>query len=117
MDAPVPRCDLSEGIVTDEAAGTITFHLTEPDPDFLVSLADRHPVPVDGAPPNAIATEPVRGTGPYMVAETSETQMRLVRNPHFESWSQADRPDGLVDEIIFLYVESREAGHGHGRAR
>ena len=39
-DPPVPRCDLSPGIVTDAAAGTITFHLTEPDPDFLSSLAE-----------------------------------------------------------------------------
>jgi peptide/nickel transport system substrate-binding protein len=108
MDAPVPRCDLSDGIVTDATAGTITFHLTEPDPDFLFSLADRHPVPVDAAPPNAVATEPVPGTGPYMIAEYSETQMRLVRNPHFASWSQVDRPEGLVDEIILLAAEDLE---------
>lgn len=108
MDAPVSRCDLSDGIVTDATAGTITFHLTEPDPDFLLSLVGRHPIPADAAPPNAVATEPVPGTGPYMIAEYSETQMRLVRNPHFVSWSQADRPDGLVDEIILLAAEDLE---------
>ena len=33
------RCDLSAGILTDDAAGTVTFHLTQADPDFLYKLA------------------------------------------------------------------------------
>ena len=33
------RCDLSSGIVVDDAARTITFRLSEPDPDFLYKLA------------------------------------------------------------------------------
>ena len=33
------RCDLSAGIVTDDAAGTVTFHLGQADPDFLYKLA------------------------------------------------------------------------------
>ena len=43
-----------------------------------------------------------------MVAESTENQMRLVRNPHFESWSTADRPDGFVDEIVILNAYNRE---------
>ena len=31
-------CDLSRGIVTDDAAGTVVFHLTAPDPEFLFNL-------------------------------------------------------------------------------
>ena len=31
-------CDLSAGIETDDDAGTVTFHLVEPDPDFLNKL-------------------------------------------------------------------------------
>ncbi len=38
--AKTPKtCDLSKGIVTDDAAGTVTFHLVSPDPDFLQKLA------------------------------------------------------------------------------
>ena len=38
--AKTPKtCDLSKGIVADNAAGTVTFHLTGPDPDFLQKLA------------------------------------------------------------------------------
>ena len=36
---PPRRCDLSRGIQADDAAGTITFRLTEADPDFLYKLA------------------------------------------------------------------------------
>ena len=32
-------CDLSHGIVTDDEAGTVTFHLTAPDGEFLYKLA------------------------------------------------------------------------------
>ncbi len=99
-DAPVVRCDLAEGIVTDATAGTITFHLTEANPDFLDLLASIYPIPADAAPPNAVATEPIPGTGPYMVVERSDTEMRLVRNPYFESWNQRDRPSGFADEIV-----------------
>ncbi len=34
------RCDLSRGIVADDVAHTVTFHLIRPDPDFLSQLAD-----------------------------------------------------------------------------
>ena len=33
------RCDLSDGVETDAAARTVTFHLTRPDADFLHKLA------------------------------------------------------------------------------
>ena len=36
--SPVP-CNLAPGIVTDDAADTVTFHLTAPDPEFLYKLA------------------------------------------------------------------------------
>ena len=32
-------CDLSDGVVTNDAAATVTFHLTEPDPELLYVLA------------------------------------------------------------------------------
>ena len=35
MPAEPRRCDLSAGIITDDAAGTVTFHLGHADPDFL----------------------------------------------------------------------------------
>ena len=104
LNAPVPRCDLSDGIVTDATAGTITIHLTAPSPSLVAGLATVFPIPGDAAPPNEMAAEPIRGTGPYMFAEFDESEIRLVRNPNFESWNQLDRPDGFVDEIVVTLV-------------
>src|SRR5262249_33916571 len=53
------RCDLSAGIVTNDAAGTVTFHLARPDPDFLDKLALLLAVPAPpGAPGHPITRAP-----------------------------------------------------------
>jgi YVTN family beta-propeller protein len=102
-DAPVPHCDLGAGIVGDAAAGTVSFHLSRPDPGFLSKLGvpGAFPVPAGSVP----ATEPSRttypATGPYMIASVSAQEIRLVRNPHFTSWDPDVRPDGYADEIVF----------------
>ena len=47
-------CDLSAGIVTNDAAGTVTFHLGQADPDFLYKLALLLAVPAPPGAPNHI---------------------------------------------------------------
>jgi peptide/nickel transport system substrate-binding protein len=106
-----PRsCDLSAGIETDDDAGTVTFHLVEPDPDFLnkLTMPFAFAVPA-GTLDTAVARRgtditPIPATGPYMVERYSvgETQGEVVlaRNPEFEQWSP-DRPDGFADRIVF----------------
>lgn len=86
-DAPVERCDLSEGIVVDDAANAVMFHLQRPDPDVLYKLALplAFLVPSGSVPPNA-AIEGLRPvTGPYMVASVTGDEIRLTRNPLFQS--------------------------------
>jgi len=98
---PKKRCDLSRGIVTDDAARTVTFHLVAPDPEFLYKLAVpfAYVVPT-GTPPHDVGTRPLPATGPYMIASYRPTSLlRLVRNPYFHEWSQAAQPDGYPDEI------------------
>jgi YVTN family beta-propeller protein len=94
------RCDLSRGIVANDAAGTVVFRLTEPDPDLLSKLA--LPV-VSAVPPSAIAAwpdKPPPATGPYMITEFRPGRsIRLERNPRFRSWSATARPDGYPDVI------------------
>jgi YVTN family beta-propeller protein len=100
MNAPA-TCDLSEGIETDDAAGTITFDLTKPDPSFLYKLAlpIAYAVP-DGTPSADTGTTPVPATGPYMVDEYVEgEQLVLVRNPEFREWYAPAQPDGYPDRI------------------
>jgi YVTN family beta-propeller protein len=96
------RCDLSRGIVTDDAANTVTFHLVEPDPEFLYQLAIGHAYVVPaGTPPHDIGTHPLPATGPYMIASYRPKRvLRLVRNPYFREWSKAAQPDGFPDTIV-----------------
>jgi peptide/nickel transport system substrate-binding protein len=103
---PVDRCDLSKGILTDETTNTVTFNLSKPDPDFLFKLAmpSAYPVP-EGVAMHGYIKGVFPGTGPYVVSEVSDTEVRLTRNPRFEVWDAAVRPDGFADEIVFSVVE------------
>jgi YVTN family beta-propeller protein len=96
-----PRaCDLSRGIVVDDAARTVTFHLTRPDPDLLTKLALPGAVAVAPRPALYPARRPLPATGPYLIAGFEPSRfVRLVRNPRFRAWSTAAKPDGFPDEI------------------
>jgi peptide/nickel transport system substrate-binding protein len=94
-------CRLSRGIVTDPLANTVTFHLTEPDPDFLFGLAEPAAFVVPaGTPARDVGTTPIPATGPYMIqAFAPKQRLTLVRNPQFREWSRAAQPDGYPDRI------------------
>jgi peptide/nickel transport system substrate-binding protein len=98
-------CDLSRAIETDDAAGTVTFHLATPDPEFLYKLALPWgaPVPSD-APRPSYPGKPVPGTGAYMI-RSYEPDRRLVltRNPRFEEWSEEAQPSGYVDTMVWSF--------------
>ena len=103
------RCDLSRGIVTNDAAGTIVFHLDAPDPDFLYKLtpyAISAPVP-PGTPYHDVGFHPVPGTGPYRIVSASLAGVRFARNPRFREWSHAAQPNGFPDAIVWRYSNSR----------
>ena len=95
------RCDLSRGIVANDAARTVTFHLIRPDPDFLYELAGQFAYVLPGSTPRRPAgTHPLPATGPYMIATYRPRRLlRLVRNPYFHEWSRAAQPDGYPDRI------------------
>ena len=95
------RCDLSRGIVADDAARTVTFHLIQPDPDFLYKLALPFAYVLPGDTPRRPArTHPLPATGPYMIATYRPGRLlRFVRNPFFHEWSRAAQPDGYPDRI------------------
>jgi YVTN family beta-propeller protein len=96
-------CDLARGISVDEAANTVTFRLTRPDPAFLYKLTLPYAaaVPPD-APRRPAAPRPLAGTGPYRIESyVPRSHLRLERNPYFREWSNAAQPDGYVDAIEF----------------
>jgi YVTN family beta-propeller protein len=98
-------CDLSRGIVVDDSAGTVTFRLTAPDPDFLFKLTIggfSMPVP-PGTPLRPLRFRPIPGTGPYRVASADARGIRLVRNPYFREWSYAAQPAGNPNTIVWHF--------------
>ncbi len=102
---PGRRCDLARGIVTDDAARTVTFHLVAPDADFLTKLAmpwaDAVP---SSTPARDIGTQPLPATGPYVVASYRKgSSVRLVRNPKFREWSADAQPDGYPDVLSWTF--------------
>jgi len=111
------HCDLSAGIVTDERANTVTFHLVDPDPELLEKLtfAFASPVPADTPRHEAI----VPATGPYDIAsykvnpKSSRYERRLVLapNPYFREWSKAATPDGYPHRIAWTFLPAGAASY------
>ncbi len=113
-----PRaCDLSRGIVADDEAGTVVFHLTEPDGDLLYKLA----TPFAFLLPRSVgmkvpADRLLPATGPYRIVRFDKRhEVRMERNPQFESWSPAVQPDGYPDVVVTRWpVRAREAAERVG---
>jgi len=102
------RCRLAHGIVTDDAARTVVFHLRAPDPDFLYKLtvvAFSAPVP-PSTPDRDTGSRAVPGTGPYRIAVANRRELRLVRNEFFHEWSHAAQPDGNPESIVWRFFGS-----------
>ncbi len=99
---PRARCDLSRGVVADDATSSVVFHLDAPDPDFLFKLTYFGQATV----PNAPATEtktPLPGTGPYRISQYRQGEaFVLTRNPYFQQWSFAAQPAGYPDTIRWM---------------
>lgn len=103
-------CNLSKGVVANDAAGRVTFQLTHPDPEFLDKLAVPFAFVLPPSTPLKEVTIPPAGTGAYMFTEYNPTkEIKLVRNPHFKVWSAAAQPAGNPDEILMKFGLTVEA--------
>src|SRR6266480_3670040 len=95
-------CDLSQGVVADDSAYTLTINLTAADPEFRdkLSLPFAYVVPASTSKKLTGNSVPP-GTGPYMwQSYNPNSQAVLVRNPHFKVWSSAAQPAGYPDKIV-----------------
>ncbi|PZS03125.1 MAG: peptide ABC transporter substrate-binding protein [Pseudonocardiales bacterium] len=103
--AKPPTCDLSTGIVANDSANTVTFHLLAPDGEFLDKLALAFAFVVPSSAPNTdVGNNAMPGTGPYMFKQyTPNKQIKLVRNPYFKEWSPAAQPKGYPDTIVLAF--------------
>ena len=104
------HCDLSRGVVVNDRANTVTFHLVVPNPEFLqrLTLADADAVPAV-TPARDIGQHPIPATGPYEIASVTPARSTLVRNPYFHEWSRAARPDGHPDKIVVRLAKNASA--------
>src|SRR6516164_2091632 len=98
-------CDLSQGVVANDSAYTLTINLTAPDAELMdqLSLPFAFAVPASTSPKLTGNNVPP-GTGPYMwKSYNPNTQAVLVRNPYFHVWSAQAQPEGNPNEIIEKY--------------
>jgi peptide/nickel transport system substrate-binding protein len=98
-------CDLSQGVVADDTAYTLTLNLTAPDPELMDQLSLPFAYAVPGNTSLKLTGNNVPpGTGPYMwQSYNPNTQAVLVRNPYFHVWNADAQPEGYPNEIIEKY--------------
>src|SRR6266702_2317655 len=96
------KCDLSQGVVADDSANTLTIHLTAADPEFFDKLALPFAYVVPGSTSRKLTGNDVPpGTGPYMWKSYDPNKAAvLVRNPYFHQWSAAAQPAGNPNSIV-----------------
>lgn len=98
-------CTLAGGVVADDAANTVTFHLTRADSEFFEKLAMPFAdiIPADTLPED-LGTTAAPATGPYMITSNDPQKgMVLKRNPYFKEWNVAAQPQGYADEIVYSF--------------
>jgi peptide/nickel transport system substrate-binding protein len=102
------HCDLSQGVVADDSAYTLTIHLTAADPEFIDKLALPFAYVVPASTSMKLTGNNVPpGTGPYMWKSYNPNSAAvLVRNPHFHVWSAAAQPAGYPNEIVEKYGQT-----------
>ncbi|HTQ70497.1 MAG TPA: ABC transporter substrate-binding protein [Acidocella sp.] len=103
-------CTLAGGVVADDAANTVTFHLTQPDSEFFFKLAapfaDVLPA---NTPAKDLGTVAAPATGPYMITSYDPQKMLVMkRNPAFKVWSADAQPQGYADEIDYSFGANPE---------
>ena len=105
------HCALAGGVVGDEAAGTVTFHLTHPDAEFFDKLSFPHAyvLPAD-TPARDLGNDAPPGTGPYRITSYDPNHgLETERNPFFKVWSPEAQPDGYPDHIDYSFGLTDEA--------
>jgi peptide/nickel transport system substrate-binding protein len=102
------RCNLAAGIDADDVDGSITFHLSAPDPYFRYKLTSTWGAAVPaGTPLQEQTRRPLPATGPYRVASVTGDSLRLARNPYFQEWSETAQPEGFPDEIVLKAMSAQ----------
>ncbi|MGH2842963.1 MAG: ABC transporter substrate-binding protein [Solirubrobacteraceae bacterium] len=101
------------GIVANDRAHTVSFHLTQRDGTFLEYLAMPFAFVVPKGTPNSdISTDSKWrvATGPYMISSyVPQSHITIVRNPNFRSWSRYVPAGHLAGIHVTLGVSPDQA--------
>jgi peptide/nickel transport system substrate-binding protein len=95
-------CNLSQGVIPNNKAMTLTINLTSPDAELMDQLAlpFAYAVPANTSM-HLTGNNVPPGTGPYMwQSYNPNTEAVLVRNPFFHVWSKIAQPNGYPNKII-----------------
>jgi ABC-type transport system substrate-binding protein/DNA-binding SARP family transcriptional activator len=104
-------CDLARGIAANNRTDTVTFHLTQPDPDFVFKLTLPFAYVLPGSTADRLASSPLPATGPYQISRYVPGQeVVLNRNPRFREWSAAAQPAGYPNQLLLRLNESSAVG-------
>ena len=98
-------CVLADGVIADDQAHTVTFHLVRADSEFLYKMAFPFAsiLPAD-TPMHDLGTTAPPGTGTYMVDSYDPTRLLVMtRNPYFREFSADAQPRGFVDRIEYHF--------------
>ena len=88
-------CNLARAVIADDRAGTVTLHLSHPDPDILLALG----LPYFAPKPPGGGIRP--GTGPYRIVRyVPGVLIDFERNPYFHEWAPAAQPAGYPNRIL-----------------
>jgi ABC-type transport system substrate-binding protein/DNA-binding SARP family transcriptional activator len=95
------RCDLTETVVADDAARTVSIHLSAPYPELLHKLTGHVGAPVPRTAPSSVGVKALPGTGPYRVARFEPGRAILLeRSPYFHEWSPTAQPAARPDRVV-----------------
>ncbi len=106
-------CTLDGGVVGDEAAGTVTFHLVAPDPEFFDKLAVPHAAVAAGRHAcEDVGTTPIPGTGAYMIDELRSQQAAEAGAQPALQGVERGRPAGRLSRRDRLRLRPDRRGRG-----
>jgi peptide/nickel transport system substrate-binding protein len=102
-------CDLSKSVVV--KGNTVTFHLTQPDAEWLDKLAVPHAGILPWGTANKdLGTSLPPGTGAYTFTKYDPNhELVIERNKFFKQWSADAQPDGYVDKMTYSFGQTVES--------
>ncbi len=103
------KCSKISGIVTDDAAGTITINLKQPQSDFLYILSIPFTSVVPSSTPKTdTENPPPAASGPYYFSSYSPSKSIVMqRNPNWKKGEIASIPDGNPNKIVVTLTDDQ----------